>query len=79
MYDKGEGVPQDYQQAVFWYRKAAEAGDTGAQSNLGVMNTVIRWEERLQFIKVPQNNLDQMLFQRGNVVVNKHLTVTFPP
>ena len=24
MYDRGEGVPQDYQQAVVWYTKAAE-------------------------------------------------------
>ena len=37
MYDKGEGVPQDYQEAVGWYRKAAEQGDASAQHNLGFM------------------------------------------
>ena len=37
MYDKGEGIAQDYQQALAWYRKAAERGDAEAQSNLGRM------------------------------------------
>ncbi len=27
MYSSGEGVPQDYAEAVRWYRKAAEQGD----------------------------------------------------
>ena len=29
-YDNGQGVPQDYAEAVKWYRKAAEQGDAGA-------------------------------------------------
>ena len=33
MYDKGQGVRQDYAQAVQWYRKAAEQGDAQAQYN----------------------------------------------
>lgn len=37
MYDHGEGVPQDYAQAVRWYRKAAEQGHTSAQFSLGEM------------------------------------------
>ena len=37
MYEDGQGVPQDYKQAVKWYTKAAEQGDADAQSNLGVM------------------------------------------
>ena len=37
MYDKGQGVPQDYKTAVKWYRLAAEQGDADAQYNLGVM------------------------------------------
>ncbi len=36
-YAKGQGVPKDDQQAVFWYRKAAEQEDAGAQHNLGLM------------------------------------------
>ncbi|MDO9312787.1 MAG: tetratricopeptide repeat protein [Nitrosomonas sp.] len=32
-----KAVPQDYKQAVDWYRKAAAQGDAGAQYNLGVM------------------------------------------
>ena len=37
MYANGIGVPQDYAQAVEWYRKAAEQGHAGAQTNLGLM------------------------------------------
>ena len=37
MYDKGQGVPQDYREAVKWYHKAAEQGDASAQSTLGGM------------------------------------------
>ena len=35
MYDFGQGVPQDYAQAVKWYRLAADQGDAKAQYNLG--------------------------------------------
>ncbi|MFY7942911.1 MAG: tetratricopeptide repeat protein, partial [Burkholderiaceae bacterium] len=34
-YSAGEGVTQDFQKAVFWYRKAAEQGRPVAQYNLG--------------------------------------------
>ena len=37
IYYNGQGVRQDYTQAVQWYRKAAEQGDAKAQYNLGVM------------------------------------------
>ena len=37
MYRKGQGVPQDYEKAVYWYTKAAEQGLAEAQNNLGVM------------------------------------------
>ena len=37
MYAKGEGVPQDYAEAVKWFRLAADQGDAMAQFNLGVM------------------------------------------
>ena len=36
-YAWGQGVPQDYAQAVFWSRKAAEQGHADAQYNLGSM------------------------------------------
>ena len=36
MYGNGEGVPQDYKQAVKWFRKAAEQGYVDALYNLGV-------------------------------------------
>ena len=37
MYANGQGVRQDYAQAVQWYRKVAEQGDAEAQYNLGLM------------------------------------------
>jgi TPR repeat protein len=37
MYRDGQGVPQDYGEAVVWYRKAAEQGLAEAQVNLGWM------------------------------------------
>ena len=37
MYEMGVRVPQDYSQAVFWYRQAAEQGNTLAQINLGTI------------------------------------------
>jgi uncharacterized protein len=37
MYDNGNGVVQDYAEAVKWYRLAAEQGNAQAQYNLGLM------------------------------------------
>ena len=37
MYEQGRGVPQDYNQAVDWYRKAAEQNEAAAQYSLGLM------------------------------------------
>ena len=36
-YASGQGVSQDYQAALKWYRKAAEQGLAQAQGNLGVL------------------------------------------
>ncbi|MBK7301379.1 MAG: sel1 repeat family protein [Moraxellaceae bacterium] len=33
----GQGVPQNYRQAVDWYRRAANQGRSDALNNLGVM------------------------------------------
>jgi TPR repeat protein len=37
IYEHGQGVPQDFVQAVIWYNEAAYQGDPDAQSNLGAM------------------------------------------
>jgi len=37
MYYTGEGVPQDFKEAVKWIRKSAEQGYAKAQDNLGVL------------------------------------------
>ena len=36
MYAEGKGVPQDYQEALKWYRLAAAQGNTPAQYSLGL-------------------------------------------
>ena len=35
-YKNGEGVEKDFSKAVYWYQKAAEAGNSGAQNNLAI-------------------------------------------
>jgi len=37
MDNNGQGVPQNYEEAVKWFRKAAEQGLAHGQHNLGVM------------------------------------------
>jgi uncharacterized protein len=37
LYERGQGVPQDYAQAVAWWRKAADQGLADAQVSLGWM------------------------------------------
>ena len=36
MYENGQGVGQDFGEAIKWYRMAADQGDAGAQYMLGV-------------------------------------------
>ncbi len=37
MYDLGQGVPQNYTEALKWYRLAANQGNAVAQNNLGIL------------------------------------------
>lgn len=37
LYYRGLGVPQNYTEAVKWYRRSAHQGDAAAQYNLGIM------------------------------------------
>ena len=45
-YDDGNGVPQDYGQALKWYGKAAEQGNASAQNSLGIMYALGRGVNR---------------------------------
>jgi TPR repeat protein len=49
MYDNSKGVPENYAEAVKWYRKAADQGYAAAQFELGLM-----YESG---IGVPENNI----------------------
>ena len=37
LYQTGDGVPQDFVQAMLWYRRAAAQGESLAQSNIGYL------------------------------------------
>ena len=37
LYERGQGIPQDYTQAVYWYQKAAQQGYAVAENNLAGM------------------------------------------
>jgi uncharacterized protein len=37
MYAEGKGVPQNYEESAFWYRRAADQGHAISQTNLGFM------------------------------------------
>ena len=40
MYYDGDGVPRNYAEAVYWWRKAAEQSDADAQFNLGLVYAI---------------------------------------
>ena len=75
MYDIGQGVSQDYQTAVKWYRLAAEQGDAEARARLALMyaeeqgvsqddKQATKWFTRAaeQGIADAQNNLGAMYY-----------------
>ena len=37
LYERGKGLPKNFAQAEYWYRKAAAQGDAAAQARLGFM------------------------------------------
>jgi TPR repeat protein len=80
MYYQGEGVTQDYAEAMQWYSKAAEQGHAGAQNNLGWMYErgrgltqdyaeAVKWYRKAaeQGYAKAQYNLGQM-YNQGNGV-----------
>jgi len=45
-YDNGDGVPENTDQAAFWFRKAADQGNADAQNSLGVAYRLGRGVEK---------------------------------
>jgi TPR repeat protein len=73
LYAAGKGVPQDYKQAVEWYRKAGEQGVPAAEYNLGVIyangqgiaadpQEAAKW-----FLKAAQAGIPNAVIGLGNV------------
>jgi TPR repeat protein len=48
MYDNGLGVTQEYNSAMYWYRKAAEQGNTNAQHQLDEMERINQLKSQIQ-------------------------------
>ena len=84
MYDYGKGVPQDYKEAVKWYRFAAVQGETQAQYNLGWMfsnglgslqdyKEAVKWYRfaAVQGDNQAQNNLALMYYEGKGVKQSK--------
>ena len=65
MYNHSRGVERDEQEAVVWYRKAAEQGLPEAQYNLGVMYRQGRGVELIDSVtgaSMAEHNKSQALF-----------------
>jgi TPR repeat protein len=56
MYADGQGVPQDYAQAMMWYRTAADKGDAKSQWSLARMYAIGEG--------VPQDYEQALMWQR---------------
>ena len=56
MYASGQGVPQNYAEAMKWFRKAADQGNARAQHGIGVMYANGQG--------VPQNDAEAMRWYR---------------
>lgn len=73
LYASGKGVPQDYRQAIEWYRKAAEQGVPAAEYNLGVIYAngqgvpANPQEASKWFLKAAQQGIPNAVIGLGNV------------
>ena len=84
MYDKGQGVPQNYQEALKWIRLAAAQGNALGQNNLGSIyynglgiaqdyQTAVKWFKlaAMQGDALGQTNLG-WVYQNGNGVTQDY-------
>ena len=70
MYRDGQGVPQDYAQAVAWYRKAAEQGDNWGQYVFGAMYR--------DGLCVPKDYVRAHMRRRTTTILRDSVTVSPP-
>lgn len=71
-YDNGSGIVRSRERALFWYRKAAAAGDPAAAANLGSVflaagrkAVAMRWFRRAVTLGLPEALLDIAQLQGG--------------
>ena len=74
LYDKGQGVPKDYMEAMKWFRLAAAQDDAAAENNLGLLY------ENGQGL--PQDYKEaakwfRLAAEQGNAVAQNHLGILY--
>ena len=74
MYENGQGVQQDYEEAIKWYRLGAKQGLAGAQSNLGLMYESGKgiMQDHKEAVRLYRQSAEQ-----GNVLAQKYLGVMY--
>ena len=79
MYANGQGVKQDYAEAVRWYRKAAEQGHAGGQCNLGVMyeNGRVLKQDHAEAVRWYRKAADKEISKLSTTSVSRMKTVEF--
>jgi len=70
MYIKGDGVEKNYQQAYYWFSKAARAGNISAMYDVGAM---IYNGEGVKADKQKAMNIYIMVAEKGHVMAMKEL------
>jgi len=75
MYETGDGVEKDYQQALKWYRAAADQGYAWALTNLGCMyakglGVKLDLNEAAKWYELAAQEGDEMA-QRNLVVIRR--------
>eukprot|EP00613_Pedinella_sp_CCMP2098_P071055 CAMPEP_0171931742 /NCGR_PEP_ID=MMETSP0993-20121228/29716_1 /TAXON_ID=483369 /ORGANISM="non described non described, Strain CCMP2098" /LENGTH=82 /DNA_ID=CAMNT_0012571849 /DNA_START=48 /DNA_END=293 /DNA_ORIENTATION=- len=74
MYRTGEGVAQDFNEAVRWYGKAADQGDVRSMSLLGLL-----YIKGLGVVRDPQKaaHLFRKAADQGNAIAQYNLGVMY--
>ena len=74
MYEEGQGVQQNFEEAIEWYGLAAKQGLSGAQSKLGLMyqtgkGVIQNYKEAVRLYRESA--------EQGNVIGQKYLGVMY--
>jgi TPR repeat protein len=76
MYVLGQGVPQDNEKALYWYRKSAEQGFAESQNSIGVIyhegqGVEKDWVEAYAWFRLAESNGHEMAKLNVAIVESK--------